>query len=68
MKSAIRDFDQVIQLNPNIAEAYNNRSLAYAYLSDSEKAISDINMVLELCGSNKNLCEEAKIWKLRLEK
>ena len=45
---AIRDYDKVIELNPNDDVAYNNRVVAYSALGQYERAIQDYNKVIEL--------------------
>ncbi|MFM6195033.1 MAG: SUMF1/EgtB/PvdO family nonheme iron enzyme, partial [Planktothrix sp.] len=42
------DYNQSLQLNPNYAEAYNNRGNAYYKLGEYEKAIADYNSCLAL--------------------
>ncbi|MDH4471347.1 MAG: tetratricopeptide repeat protein [Fluviicola sp.] len=37
------EFTKAIELNPNYAEAYNNRAGIYGYLGDTEKELSDYN-------------------------
>ncbi len=46
--AAIIDFNQVIQLNPNFAEANYNRGLAYGKLGQYQAAIEDYTQVLRL--------------------
>lgn len=45
---AIKDFDKVIELNPNFAEAYNNRGVAYGIKDRVDKAIEDFNTAIGL--------------------
>lgn len=47
---AIEDYTQAIQLNPNFAEAYNNRGLAYALKSKNQMqyAIADYSQAILL--------------------
>jgi tetratricopeptide (TPR) repeat protein len=45
---AIADYDQAIQLRPDLAEAYYYRGKAYAKKGEKEKAIADFHKVLEL--------------------
>ena len=52
---AVAEYTQAIALNPNFAEAYNNRGLAYFRLADREhnpsyldQAVADYNRALEL--------------------
>ena len=52
-QSAIRLFfdgplDKAIELNPEFAEAYNNRGLAYYRKSDYDRAIIDLNKAIEI--------------------
>ena len=43
---AIEDYDQALEINPQLAEAYNNRGLAY--LGQYERAIEDYDQALEI--------------------
>ena len=46
---SIQDYNKVIQLNPNDAEVYNNRGVAYMDgLKQYERAIQDFNKALQL--------------------
>jgi formylglycine-generating enzyme required for sulfatase activity len=56
--AAIVDFNQVIQINPNLAEANYNRGLAYAQLGQEQAAIEDYTQVLQLHPNNANACKE----------
>ena len=47
-KGAITDYSEAIRLNPNYANAYNNRGLARAELGDKQKAIGDYNEAIRL--------------------
>ncbi len=47
-EQAIADYDQALALNPEYAEAYNNRGNAYADLGDYEQAIADYDQALAL--------------------
>ncbi|HEY9692183.1 MAG TPA: tetratricopeptide repeat-containing serine protease family protein [Oculatellaceae cyanobacterium] len=51
---AIADYDRAIKLNPNLAEAYNNRGLARSKQEDYNGAIADYNRAISL---NPNLVE-----------
>jgi len=51
---AIEDYDRAIELNPNFAEAYNNRGVAYAELNEHERAIEDYEKAIAL---NPNFAE-----------
>jgi tetratricopeptide (TPR) repeat protein len=51
---AIADYNRAIDLNPNLAEAYNNRGLARSHQQDFNGAIADYNRAIEL---NPNLAE-----------
>ena len=46
--AAIRHYDAAIELNPEFAEAYNNRGLAYANKGDLALAIADYSKAIEL--------------------
>jgi tetratricopeptide (TPR) repeat protein len=45
---AIKDYDKAIKLNPDDAEAYNNRGAAYADLNQYEQAIEDYDKAIKL--------------------
>jgi tetratricopeptide (TPR) repeat protein len=45
---AIEDYNKTIELDPNYAEAYNNRGNAYSGLKEYERAIEDYNKTIEL--------------------
>ena len=45
---AILDYDQAIRLNPEYAEAYNNRGYAYYWNGDATHAIADYSRAIEL--------------------
>ncbi len=45
-ESAVKDFDQTIQLSPKRADAYYNRGLAYVRLNQYQKAVEDYTQVL----------------------
>jgi len=42
------DYNQAIQLNPNFAEAYNNRGVSYVDLKQYGQAIADYNQAIQL--------------------
>ncbi|MCZ7380032.1 MAG: tetratricopeptide repeat protein [Candidatus Methanoperedens sp.] len=45
---AIEDYNKAIELNPKLAEAYNNRGVVYIYIKEFDKAIKDYNKAIEL--------------------
>lgn len=47
-KEAIADFLRAILINPNYAEAYKYRGLAYSKLEDSQKAIEDFKNAADI--------------------
>ena len=47
-KRAIASYDKAIKLDPNYANAYNNRGLAYYHEKDYKKAMADFNKAIEL--------------------
>jgi len=47
-EQAIKDFNKVIELNPNYAEAYYGRGYAYAELNEYERAIEDYSNAIKL--------------------
>ena len=47
-EQAIKDFNKVIELNPNYAEDYYGRGYAYAELNEYERAIEDYDRTIAL--------------------
>jgi tetratricopeptide (TPR) repeat protein len=45
---AIANYDQAIKLDPNYAEAYNNRGNAYSHKGDNLRAIADYDQAIKL--------------------
>jgi lipoprotein NlpI len=45
---AIQDFNEAIRLNPNYAQAYNNRGIAYFDKRENDRAIQDFNEAIRL--------------------
>jgi tetratricopeptide (TPR) repeat protein len=45
---ALGDYNEAIRLNPNAAQLYNNRGLAWAAKQDYDKAIADFNEAIRL--------------------
>ena len=48
LEEAIREFDQALAINGDLAEAYFNRGCAHLALSNFERAIEDFNSALRL--------------------
>jgi len=48
LEEATEHYNQVLKLNPNLAEAYFNRGFAYDKLNQYERAIEDYNRAIEL--------------------
>jgi len=46
--SALKDYDQAIQLNPNAASHYNNRGIIYRLKHDYDRAIADYDEAIWL--------------------
>ncbi|MBI5892312.1 MAG: tetratricopeptide repeat protein [Deltaproteobacteria bacterium] len=46
--SAIEAYTKAIALNPNLAQAYSNRGVAYAYKGQYDRAIEDYNKAIAL--------------------
>ncbi|MCI0793438.1 MAG: hypothetical protein J4O03_08240 [Chloroflexi bacterium] len=44
----MQDFDAAIRLNPQQANAYNNRRLAYGALDEPKRAIEDYDEAIRL--------------------
>ncbi len=47
-KEAIAEFDKALQINPNLAEAYNDRGNVYADMGNLDQAISDYSNAIEI--------------------
>lgn len=47
-KNCVLDNNRLLRLNPNSADAYCNRALAYCFLKDYKSAIKDANKQVEL--------------------
>ena len=45
---AIVQYTKAIELDPELAEAYNNRGIAYGQKGESDNAIADFDKVIEL--------------------
>lgn len=45
---AIQDYNQAIQIRPQLAEAYYNRGLTYYYLGEYEDAIQDYGQAIQI--------------------
>lgn len=48
MKRPIADFTKFIEIDPNNAEAYNNRGIAKRNINDYEGALLDYNKAIEI--------------------
>jgi tetratricopeptide (TPR) repeat protein len=53
---AIMDYDKAIQLNPNDADAYKYRGLAYFIKGDYDQAIADFTQIVQLKPTDDNAC------------
>lgn len=51
VKEAIDLYNQVIEKNPKIAEAYNWRGMAYEEIGDTDKALADFNQAIQIAGN-----------------
>ena len=47
-QSAIQDFDQAIQINPQFEWAYNTRGIAYGFLGEYQRAIQDFDQAIQI--------------------
>jgi tetratricopeptide (TPR) repeat protein len=47
-QNAIRSYDRAIEINPNYADAYYNRGLAYKNLKDYQNAIRSYDRAIEI--------------------
>jgi tetratricopeptide (TPR) repeat protein len=48
LDNAIKNYNKAIELNPKLAQAFNNRGTAYADKGESDKAMADYNRAIEL--------------------
>ncbi len=48
LQSALEDYNQAIEANPENSEAYNNRGNAYFFLNQPEEAIKNYNQAIKL--------------------
>ena len=48
MRNLLGHYTQAIQLNPNDADAYNNRGVAYSGKGDFDRAIDDFDKTIQL--------------------
>ena len=48
IKGAIEDFNKAIEINPQYAEAFNNRGIVKYNLGDKQGAIKDYNKAIEI--------------------
>jgi tetratricopeptide (TPR) repeat protein len=65
--SIVTGYDKVIKMNPNDADAYLNRGIAYSELRDYETAASDVNKAAQLYqrqGDTKNYKQMQQMLKL----
>ncbi|TRU94650.1 MAG: tetratricopeptide repeat protein [Microcystis wesenbergii Mw_QC_S_20081001_S30D] len=46
LEAAINSFNEAIRLNPNYAQAYGNRGIAYSRLQQYDKALADYNQFI----------------------
>jgi tetratricopeptide (TPR) repeat protein len=44
----MEDLDRAIRINPNYADAYNQRSVVYANFGDAKKSLADLNQAIRL--------------------
>ena len=52
LEEAVRFYSSVLELNPNLAEAYSRRGAAYDELNQHERAIEDYNKAIEINPNN----------------
>ena len=60
---ATADYDEAIQLQPDLADAYYKRGVAHTYLGRYEESITDLETALELAQTTGNDDLAAKIGK-----
>ena len=48
LQSAIRQYDEAIRLDPQLAKAYNSRGVAYGLLGQYQRAIQDLDEAIRL--------------------
>ena len=51
-EEALAELDKAIELDPNLAEAYNNRGRAYSELGQYEQALTEYNKAIRLNPNN----------------
>jgi tetratricopeptide (TPR) repeat protein len=60
-EKAIADFTKIIELNPDYANAYYNRGMAYKNLQDYQSAIADLKEAERLfCSSESPNCQKVQ--------
>lgn len=66
LKSAFRDIDQSLRINPKRASFWNNRGMVYMRMNQFDLAIQDVNKAIELAPNyanafnNRGMCNYAK--------
>ncbi|MDJ0718239.1 MAG: tetratricopeptide repeat protein, partial [Prochloraceae cyanobacterium] len=55
LKLALSDYNRSIQINPNLAEPYENRAKVWIKLKNFAKAIRDLNAAITIFGQQKNV-------------
>ena len=58
---AIEDYDKAIELDPNDAEAYNDRGSSYHRLGQNERAIEDYDEAIKLDPDNAEAYNKLKM-------
>lgn len=64
---AIKDLDEVIELNPNISSSYNDRGLCYGRLGDNQKALLDFQKALKMTPTDPLILRNMGIAMLQLK-
>ncbi len=61
---ATTDYSKAININPQLAEAYENRAIVHAKNGDKQKAISDLQQAAELYQARSDLAGYEKVIQL----
>jgi tetratricopeptide (TPR) repeat protein len=63
---ALTDYDTALRLDPNFAQAYNNRAVLYKKMGDRAKALADYEAALRLDPGNENAADGRRVMKTEI--